>query len=146
MIKNKKFNIEKIFPLPKSVGKRNWGEEILLALIPKILSLKRLKIKKKNRGGLQYHRLKNECGVVISGKLLVKFDLGNGKLKSRIIKKGQAFHFPPGLIHQEEALTNVEIVEASTPHFNDRVRVEEKYGYPSDNGMPSTKKKDIIIK
>ena len=43
-----------IFPKPKSVGKRNWGSELLLALIPKVLSLKKLKIKKGKQGGLQY--------------------------------------------------------------------------------------------
>ena len=37
------------------------------------------------------------------------------------------FHFPPGSIHQR-AITNCEMIEASTPHFNDRVRVEKKFG------------------
>ena len=47
-----------IFPYPKKIGKRDWGEEILAALIPKKISLKILKIKKGKKGGLQYHRKK----------------------------------------------------------------------------------------
>ena len=141
-----KFSEKKIFPIPKDVGKRNWGKEILLALISKKISLKKIKIKKGKKGGLQYHHKKNECGYIISGKLKIRFDLGNKKLKTKILKAGSSFHFPPGLIHQEEAMTECEIIEASTPHFNDRVRVENKYNLRSKAGLPSTKLKDVVLR
>jgi len=38
------------------------------------------------------------------------------------------------------------ILEASTPHFNDRVRVEKKYGKKKIDGLPSTKISEIIFK
>ena len=95
---------------------------------------------------MQYHRKKNECGFILSGKLKVKFDNGGGILKEKILKSGNCFHFPPGSIHQEEALTNCTIIEASTPHFNDRVRVESKYNLAMDEGLPTTKISDIKIK
>lgn len=135
-----------IFPSPKSLGKRQWGSEILLVLIPKILTLKLLKIKKGKQGGLQYHHKKNECGYILSGRLIVRFDKGHGKLNKKILKAGDVFHFPPGSVHQEEALTECQIIEASTPHFNDRVRVEKKYGLPAEDGLPSTQKSKIILK
>ena len=59
--------------------------------------------------------------------------------------KGDVFCFPNGLIHQEIALTNCEIIEASTPHFNDRVRVESRYNIKSSKGLPTTKKKNIRL-
>jgi mannose-6-phosphate isomerase-like protein (cupin superfamily) len=142
----KKKHTNVIFPKIKNVGKRNWGEEKLLALIPKILSLKLLKLKKGKKGGLQYHHKKNECGYIIKGKLLIRFDNGNGKLSKKIIKKGDSFHFPPGSVHQEEAITDCNILEASSPHFNDRVRVERKYNIKEEEGLPSTKKRDVILK
>ncbi len=135
-----------IFPSPKNMGKREWGAEILLALIPKKISLKILKMKKGKKGGLQYHRKKNECGYVLSGKLLIRYENEKGKLTNRICKAGDVFHFAPGLIHQEEALTNCSIIEASTPHFNDRVRVEAKHGLKFFGGLKSTKLKDIKLK
>jgi mannose-6-phosphate isomerase len=135
-----------IFPTPKVVGKRDWGHEYLLVLIPKVLSLKKIFIKKGKKGGLQYHHKKNECGYLVSGKLLIKFDNGKGELINKIIKKGKCFHFPPGAVHQEYALTNCIIIEASTPHFNDRVRVEEKYGINKTGGLPSTSKKQVRLK
>lgn len=133
-----------IFPKKKKIGKRVWGEEILLCLIPKILTLKILKIKKGTQGGLQYHRKKNECGYLMKGKLMIKYESSKKKLKTKIIKKGEVFYFPPGLIHQEKALTDCEIIEASSPHFNDRVRVEKKFGLKDVVGLPTTLKKEII--
>ena len=135
-----------IFPKKKKVGKRECGEEILGALIPKKISLKILKIKKGKTGGLQYHRKKDECGIIISGKLLVRYENKRGVLNKKILKQGDTFHFPPGSVHQEEALTNCEIIEASTPHFNDRVRVEKKYGMSSKGGLPSTFKNEVKFK
>jgi len=132
-----------IFPKRKDMGKRIWGEEILLTLIPNILTLKILKIKKGKKGGLQYHHKKNECGYILKGKLIVRYEGSNGKLISKILTKGDCFHFPPKSIHQEEALTNCEIIEASTPHYNDRVRVEEQFGLLKEPGMPSTKKSEV---
>ena len=67
-------------------------------------------------------------------------------LSNKILKAGDVFHFPPGAVHQEEALTNCQIIEASSPHFNDRVRVDERYGFSSKNGLPSTKKNNVIKK
>ncbi len=134
-----------IFPRKKKIGKRNWGEEILVALIPKKISLKILKIKKGKKGGLQYHRKKDECGIIVSGKLMVTFDNGNGKLKKKILKKGDTFHFPPGAVHQELALTDCQIIEASTPHFNDRVRVEKHYGIRNISGLKTTKVSEVKL-
>ena len=127
------------FPKSKEIGKRNWGKEILLALISKKISLKKLILKKGTGGGLQYHRKKNECGIIISGKLKVFYVNNANKLRSKILKKGDVFHFPPKSIHKELALTKCEIIEASTPHFNDRVRVEEKYGLAAKTGLKTTK-------
>ena len=131
------------FPKKKKVGNRGWGEEILLNVIPKKISLKLLKIKKNKKGGLQYHRKKNECGYILKGKLKIIYVNKNGKLTHKNLKKGDCFHFPPKSAHQEIAITDCEIIEASTPHFNDRVRVENKYGLKSRNGLKTTKSSEI---
>ena len=142
MKKNKKF-VKVLFPKVIDMGKRNWGVENLLVVIPKVLSLKILEIKKGKKGGLQYHHLKNECGYILSGKLLIRYDNGKGILKKKILTKGKCFHFPPGSVHQEEAITNVKILEASSPHFNDRVRVEHLYNLELKTGLPTTAIKEV---
>ncbi len=136
----------KILKKKLNLGKRDWGEEDLLVLIPKILSLKLLKIKKNKKGGLQYHRKKNECGYILKGKLKLTFQNSKGKLTSKILNKGASFHIPPGAIHQEKALTDCFIIEASTPHFNDRVRVEKKFSLSQNHGLPTTSLREIKLK
>ena len=132
------------FPQAVSVGERVWGTEDLLALVSGKYTLKRIYLKARHKGGLQFHRLKNECGVVISGEMIVRHDDGNGMLTERILTTGDIFHFEPGVIHQTEAITDTVYIEASTPHFNDRVHAEALYGLPTeDGGLPSTTKSEI---
>lgn len=137
------FKKEPIFPKTKLVGKRPWGTEEMLAVIPGVLTLKKLTIKKSKKGGLQFHRLKNECGILLSGKLQVNYFNKKKKIVSKILKSGQCFHFPPGAIHQEIALEKCVIIEASSPHLNDRVRVERFFGM-REKGLPTTKLNEII--
>ena len=135
-----------VFPVAQSVGERPWGTEDLLALVSKQFSVKRLKIKAGNKGGLQYHRFKDEVAIMISGQMLIRYDLGDKILQEKIVKAGEVVHFPPGLVHQEEAITDCEIIEASSPYFNDRVRVEEDYGFGSPKGLPTTLETEIEIR
>jgi mannose-6-phosphate isomerase len=143
---SKTFNNDEIFPKAELVGDRPWGVEELLALVSNKFSVKRLTIRAGNKGGLQFHRLKDEVALVISGEMLVRYDLGDKILLQKIVKAGDVIHFPPGLIHQEEAITDCEIIEASTPHFNDRVRVELEYGLGLPIGLPTTSKDEIETK
>ena len=131
------------FPTPQDMGHRDWGTETLLAMVPDEFSLKKLVLRAGFKGGLQYHHKKNECGYLISGELIIRFDDGNGNLVEKNISPGDSFHFPPGAVHQEEAVTDCVIIEASTPYFNDRVRVEERYGLPANGGLPSTRIEDV---
>jgi len=137
------FSANTIFPECSSVGPRDWGREDVLVLSHGKFTMKRLFLRKGSQGGLQYHRLKDEAGILITGRLLIKFDLGDGVLQERILTEGEFFHFPPGFIHQERAIENCIIIEVSTPHFNDRVRCEAQYNLPTNGGLPTTTHDDI---
>ena len=127
----------------EDLGERPWGKEELLVLVSDKYMLKKLTYKKGSKGGLQYHRLKDECGFLLSGKMLLRFDDGKGGLTSRVVIAGESFHFPPGVVHQEEALEDCVIIEGSTPHFDDRVRMEEDFGLGKPEGLPSTSPDEI---
>ena len=71
--------------------------------------------------------------------------LGDKILRERIVESGDVVYLPPGLVHQEEALTDCEIIEASSPHFNDRVCVEEIYGLGTPVGLPNTEENQIEV-
>ena len=127
------------FPEPQDVGPRQWGREVLLVHAPGLYTMKRIEMNKGAKGGLQHHHLKDEAGVMICGRMLVRYDPGDGILTNKIVRAGDSFHFPAGAVHQAEALTDCSYIECSTPHFNDRVHVEDKYGIEKeDGGLPST--------
>jgi mannose-6-phosphate isomerase-like protein (cupin superfamily) len=135
-----------VFPAPVDLGDRDWGTETLLGLVPGRFSLKRLFVRAGHKGGLQYHHLKNEVQILISGRMIIRTSSDDGSLVEHEINAGDVVHFSPGLIHQEEAITDCVLIEASTPHFNDRVRVEEQFGLLSNGGLPSTTIDEVIEK
>tara|TARA_A100001011_G_C14269569_1_gene826369 strand:- start:845 stop:1288 length:444 start_codon:yes stop_codon:yes gene_type:complete len=131
------------FPEPKKVGERIWGQETLLSLVDDNFMMKKLIIKKGYKGGLQYHRKKNEVAIVIKGSLKIRYDDLSGNLIEKILSEGEVVHFPPGTIHQEEAIEECTLIECSTIHFNDRVRCEKLYGLKEEEGLPTTNLEDI---
>ena len=135
-------------PINEIVGFREWGEEKLLFLSPNYYTVKRLFIKKGFKGGLQKHRLKDESSFLVSGKLLIRYDSGDGNIKEKILLPGSSIRFKPGCVHQEEALADTVIIECSSPHFNDRVRMESYYKIEADEskGLKTTSLFEIEIK
>ena len=133
-----------MFPDPVDVGPRDWGNETLLGVVAGAFSLKRLEMRAGTRGGLQYHRLKHEVAVLLSGSMIVRHVSPSGELTEREVTAGEVVHFAPGMVHQEIAVTDCVLIEASTPHFNDRVRVESEFGEADDSGLPTTVEEQIV--
>ena len=126
---------------PKDVGPRNWGREILVAHVPGLYTGKLLlrNANAKGKGSLQKHRIKNECAYIYSGELWFYYEAGDGKISRKKLVAGDCVHIPPGAVHSEEAITDCVVFETSNPVFNDRVRVNEQYGWPNpEGGLPST--------
>jgi quercetin dioxygenase-like cupin family protein len=119
---------------------RNWGAEFILYISPSFFALKILHVKAGTKGGLQYHHFKDEAGFIIDGKLRILKGATIDDLAESILTSGSFFSFPPGIIHQEEALTDTFILEVSSPHLNDRVR----YDRDPDNTLPSTCRSDVV--
>ena len=134
------------FPSAESVGPREWGEETLLVLASGKYTMKKLHIKAGKFGGLQYHRQKDEASFIVSGIMILRYEDEEGRLVEKEVGPGDWFHFPNGCIHQEIAVTDVVRIEVSTPHFNDRVRVEDLFGVPNAAGLPTTDESEIEIR
>lgn len=124
--------------LPRSLGPRAWGHELQITDSPQYLG-KILYMTAGTRGGLQYHEQKDETFYLVSGSAWVETDPGRtGQLDRHYMQPGVAFHVPPGAVHRVEAITDCTFFEVSTPHFDDRVRVESHYGEQDDGGLPTT--------
>lgn len=122
---------------PRDLGPREWGTETLIVETPHYIG-KRLDMKAGSAGGLQYHVNKDEAFLLVDGFALVWFDDGNGALTMKHLVVGEMVHVPPGAPHRVMAVTDCVFYEWSTPHFDDRVRVEAEYGEPNTGGLPTT--------
>jgi mannose-6-phosphate isomerase-like protein (cupin superfamily) len=135
-----------IFPKPESLGFREWGTETRINESPGKWVAKLITMKRGAKGGLQYHRLKDEGGTMTKGTMLIRYDDGNG-LVERTVRAGESFRFPPGCRHQAEAITACAYFEVSTPHYNDRVHVEADYGIETEaGGLPSTELSEVELR
>ena len=135
------------FPLPRfnhveEKLHRQWGEEILLEVSRSHYTFKKLVMIKGAKGGLQYHRKKDESTYVVSGKMIVRY-VQNNEIKQRLVVAGESLRFPCGCIHQEEAIEDTVLIEVSTPFMNDRVRMESHFGMDI-NGLPTTSLEEIV--
>lgn len=120
---------------------RPWGEEIFVAETPQYLG-KLLHYRAGAAGGLQYHVDKDETFYLHSGTAYVDYDGGHGTLVRVTMEPGESFHIPPGAVHRFVAITDCVVFEASTAHYDDRVRVEDRYGVPhlgAEFGLPTTR-------
>src|SRR5262245_45768620 len=106
---------------PRSL-QRDWGEEQFIAETDKYLG-KILRMNAGTKGGLQKHVEKDEAFHLVSGRAIVRFDSGNGLVERRM-KAGETYHIPPGAVHQVESITDCIFYEVSTPHYDDRIRME----------------------
>ena len=127
-----------IIRAPISMGQRTWGDELLVAQGPGYIG-KVLLMKAGEAGGLQRHAQKDETSYLYKGKAVLTTDLGDGTLSEVLLVAGTSIHIPPGAVHQVRAVTDCVFFEASTPHFNDRERMEAQYGLPDTGGLPSTR-------
>ena len=119
------------------VGPRLWGREVLIAKTPQYIG-KVLYMNAGHAGGLQYHREKVETFFLFSGRARVTTDKGDGLLTSWEMLPGESYHIPAGAVHKVTAVEDCVLFECSTPVFDDRVRVEERYGLTHDGGLPTT--------
>ena len=127
--------------LPKDMGARTWGDELLIIDTPAYIG-KLLLMQAGKAGGLQKHVEKDEASYLLYGSAWVITDTGDGQLSRFKMQAGTSIHIPPGAVHQVEAITDCCFFECSTPHFNDRIRLEAQYGLETGGGLPTTKGPD----
>jgi quercetin dioxygenase-like cupin family protein len=74
------------------------------------------------------HREKDESSYVLSGRLLLTHGPSAEELTMEEIGPGFAWRVEPGTVHSIEALEDTDVVEVSTPHLDDVVRLRDRYG------------------
>jgi mannose-6-phosphate isomerase-like protein (cupin superfamily) len=103
-----------------------WGYEIVWAETDRYVG-KVLHIAAGQKLSRQYHVKKDETFLVESGEM--DLEVGQGaELRTLRMKARDSFHCKPGTIHRMVAVTDVDVIEVSTPELDDVVRLEDAYG------------------
>ena len=108
-----------------------WGREIKFAHTAHYVG-KILEVKAGEALSVQYHKEKVETMHVLEGAgrmiLYVMDEDGEPQVTSiNTMNVGDTFHIPPRQIHRIIADTDLRVVEVSTNHLNDLVRLKDKY-------------------
>lgn len=112
---------------PRRVEKP-WGWELIWAHADAYVG-KVLFVRAGHSLSLQFHRVKDESWYVESGRAKLELgDAGETLLKTEVIAAGSSFRFRPGTVHRVTAIEDTTILEVSTPHLDDVVRLEDAYG------------------
>lgn len=111
---------------PRRVEKP-WGWELVWADTELYVG-KLLFIRSGEALSLQYHERKDESWLVHEGRARLELGEPGGELEEVEIAPGDAFRYRPGTVHRVTALEDTLVLEVSTPHLDDVVRVEDRYG------------------
>jgi mannose-6-phosphate isomerase len=105
-----------------------WGYELIWARTDRYVG-KILHIEPGHLLSLQYHERKDETIFVLKGEIIFRVKEKNGEeLREYRMKEGEAYHVTPHTVHQMEAVTPADLLEASTPELDDVVRLQDRYG------------------
>jgi len=105
-----------------------WGHEIIWAKTDRYVG-KILHVKAGHALSVQYHNRKDETVHLLSGELVYWVKMpGTEELKDMKLKVGESFRITPGTVHYMEAVTDCDVLEASTPELDDVVRIQDRYG------------------
>lgn len=126
-------------PVPVRIVQKPWGHEVIWASTEHYVG-KLLHIKAGQALSVQYHNLKDETIHLLKGRMIYRVnanadlrtqnsEVGSGLgMREFEMKEGDSFRNTPGTVHQMEAVTDCDLIEASTPHLDDVVRLKDKYG------------------
>jgi len=104
-----------------------WGHEEVFAETPSYVG-KILFIRRGEALSLQYHEVKEETLRVLDGALDLVVGDDVETLETHRLEDGAVFHVAPGTLHRMIAVSDCRLLEVSTNHLDDVVRLEDRYG------------------
>lgn len=104
-----------------------WGHELIWAHTDRYVG-KILHINAGEALSLQYHERKDETLHVLSGQMAFWVGENDDDLHEVELSEGMSFRVVPGTRHRMAAVTDCNLLEASTPELDDVIRIEDRYG------------------
>ena len=104
-----------------------WGHELLWARTDQYVG-KILHVRAGQRLSIQYHDRKDESNLVLRGRLKLLKGTAPDELTETVVGAGDCWRNRPGEIHTIEAIEDADVLEVSTAHLDDVVRLSDSYG------------------
>ena len=106
--------------IPMKYVEKGWGYEKWI-VNKKEYCGKLLFFAKGKQCSWHFHKKKDEVFYLQSGKLIVRYSMGDNPeiAKEILLESGQNFYVPAGLRHQMFALEDSKLFEFSTQHFDE---------------------------
>jgi mannose-6-phosphate isomerase len=104
-----------------------WGHELRWAVTERYLG-KLIHVESGHALSLQYHVQKDEAILVIRGELDLVLEDDEGRLVTHRMGEGTSARIRPGRRHRFVAVSDVDLVEVSSPEIDDVVRLSDDYG------------------
>ena len=113
--------------MEKRVVEKPWGHEEIFAVTRDYVG-KILFIRAGHQLSLQFHKVKEESIYLQAGEMDFLLEDQSGQLKTHKLLPGMSFHIPPQRKHRMTAVKDCTVFEVSTPHLDDVVRLDDRYG------------------
>lgn len=111
-----------------------WGYELIWAHTEHYVG-KLLHIDAGHALSVQYHNQKDETIFLLRGRMTYRVQRAAhnaqrtaDELEEFEMQAGDSWRNTPGVVHQMVAITDCDVLEASTPHLDDVVRLVDRYG------------------
>jgi mannose-6-phosphate isomerase len=116
------------FAVDATKVEKPWGYELIWAHTDDYVG-KLLFVKAGESLSLQFHREKDESWLVQSGRARIEMAAPGEKVpNAEVVGPGATFRIKPGTVHRVTGVEDTTIIEVSTPHLEDVVRLEDRYG------------------
>lgn len=94
------------------VREKYWGR--IETILSDDVAAKRIFVRKGGQSSLEYHVEKSESYYIHSGLLKVGLRIGRAENRSIVMRAGQSYDVPPGVMHMRMGLEDTVILEVST--------------------------------
>jgi mannose-6-phosphate isomerase-like protein (cupin superfamily) len=115
------------------VVSKPWGREVwinytkgeVVGVNAKRYVLKKLYINSGTKTSYQYHLNKVETNFLMDGRVEAWFEVNGGQIDVKELGPGSIWTIPAGTKHRIITLTDVILIEASSPEVDDVIRIED---------------------
>ena len=104
-----------------------WGHEVIMTPPDAPYCFKLISVRAGKQLSLQIHDVKVETQTLISGEAVLVIEGADGELHEVAMRPGLGYHIAVGQRHRLRAITDMTVIEASTPECGTTYRLADDF-------------------